>query len=304
MIDRYEPIYASFWATVRHLDAEAKLVTTFLRTCPQATAIPGVIVGGVASFADELGMDPGTFRDAVDRAIAAGAPFQIDHVARVVFFPGEVERRPPENPGQVKGWSRAWSLISPCPIKAEIHSRLRVACARHLGGKINRDECLPTDFDRVFPPVPETVCQTVPQTVRGTKTRQDTTTHEQVHEQETPAPGGAVSRGKGARKSSVEAPIVELIKNTAKDANGQPVFVPSRGWERARLRELVSHYGPLEIRGRVERLIASPVASLAEIVNALQRTTAAPTRKGPAAVGPAAPSTDFGIDEIDPREVA
>jgi len=96
------------------------------------TTIPGVILLGVAAFAEQMDRScPGsgwTFR-ATDKVLAEleGANMiRIDREECLIWICRAhlQESNKPSNPNQVKGWGQYWNLIADCQLKLLIHETL------------------------------------------------------------------------------------------------------------------------------------------------------------------------------------
>lgn len=99
----------------------------FLLTCPASTAIPGLIRGGQAGLAEELGWTQEAFAQAFAEALSEGL-VQVDWNARLVWLPNAISYNEPESPNVVKSWRIWWEELPECPLKAIAWQSLKAYC--------------------------------------------------------------------------------------------------------------------------------------------------------------------------------
>lgn len=232
MIDRYEPIRPSIWTELRGLGDRPRLLAFYLRTGQYATVIPGLVgPAGPGAIGEDIDWPADEVRVALDELVAARV-VRADQVARMIWFPVEVVRQPPANPGVVSFWARTWPLVPNCSIKADLRESLRRLVEPHLGKRINRAATLCSSFDELFPPV-ETVSrpstegqQTVTRPSSDHNQDQDQE-HEQEHEQK-----HEQKHEHCARTDSVPAMVGPDVAAAPRRASRRrPATSLSEGWE-------------------------------------------------------------------------
>jgi hypothetical protein len=119
-------VFVSMWDTyLRGTSATAQLVYLRLRTGPESSPIPGVVLIGPAGLAEALGWTLAKAKAALDELAAKGL-LVADRQARLVFIPRAAVEGAPDNPNHVTSWARYWTLVPECDLKSHIRSNLRV----------------------------------------------------------------------------------------------------------------------------------------------------------------------------------
>jgi uncharacterized phage protein (TIGR02220 family) len=128
---KYRPIDVRLWNDQKFLslDDDGRMLWLFLLTTPSTLPIPGVVVGGPAALAEQMGWSAERFRQGFAQLLAKGLSVRADFDARVVWLTNGIRRWPPQNPNMVRGWSETWEDVPECPMKHEIWQALKVSCA-------------------------------------------------------------------------------------------------------------------------------------------------------------------------------
>ena len=127
-MSRYRPVDVRIWNDRKFLSlsTDARMLWVFLLTTPISLPIPGVVVGGDGAIADQLGLDPEGLGELFGELFGKG--LSIRRQGRLIWLPNALKYQPPQNPNQIKGWSKTWEDIPECELKAEIWHALKIAC--------------------------------------------------------------------------------------------------------------------------------------------------------------------------------
>lgn len=96
----------------------------YLLTCPELTAIPGVILAGKAALAEALGWSPKAFEEAFDEGFRKGMA-KADWKLRLVWLPNALRHNAPESPNVVRHWGKAFDELPECDLKVSIFQSVR-----------------------------------------------------------------------------------------------------------------------------------------------------------------------------------
>ena len=96
----------------------------YLLTGPETTSLPGVLRGGQAHFAEELGWTVEGFAKAFAEVFHEGLA-KADWRARMVWLPNAKKYNVPESPNVVRSWRTAWDEVPECDLKLEAYHALR-----------------------------------------------------------------------------------------------------------------------------------------------------------------------------------
>jgi hypothetical protein len=130
---RYRPIDVRLWTDRRFLSLtdEGKLLWVFLLTTPSTLPIPGVIIGGEATLAEQLGWPVERYRERFQELQQRGMRVRAE--GRVVWLSNALKYQPPANPNTIKGWAKTWDDIPEGELKDSVWEALRIACKSWSG---------------------------------------------------------------------------------------------------------------------------------------------------------------------------
>ncbi len=125
---KYRPIDTRIWNDRKFLSLsqDGRMLWLFLLTSPSTLAIPGVIVAGEASIAEQLGWDAKRLRERFRELFQRGLAIKVE--GRLVWLCNATKYQPPANPNVVKGWSKCWDDVPECGLKHDVWQALKVAC--------------------------------------------------------------------------------------------------------------------------------------------------------------------------------
>lgn len=151
MAENYRIVRPRLWdetgfRALSKMQASAQGLYLHLLTCRQAERIPGVVRSGRAALAERLKWDTADFDSCWDELEAAGFA-KADWDSELIWLPGCMFDRSPENPNQVTGWRDAWDNIPDCPLKNEMWSEIDA----YLGTRgTKKDFEYETNFQEAF----------------------------------------------------------------------------------------------------------------------------------------------------------
>jgi len=122
----YRRVPVAIWTEMGVLSDAAIVLLLRLRTGPETTPIPGVVVAGRAGLAEALGW-PARRLDAAYRELETRGLVRADWRARLIWLPAVIGGAPPANPSVVMGWRSTWPQIPACPLRDEVASALGAA---------------------------------------------------------------------------------------------------------------------------------------------------------------------------------
>ena len=125
---KYRPVDQRVWSDRRFLalSDDGRLLWLFLLTCPSSTPIPGLILGGDAALAEQLGWTAERFRKGFQEVFREG--FKVARESRIVWLKNGLKYQPAGGPNAMKCWAGSWDDIPEGPLKREIWEALRTAC--------------------------------------------------------------------------------------------------------------------------------------------------------------------------------
>ena len=125
---KYRPVDQRVWSDRRFLalSDDGRLLWLFLLTCPSSTPIPGVILGGDAALAEQLGWAVERFREGFRDLLSNG--FKVAREGRIVWLRNGLKYQPPAGPNAVKCWAGSWDDIPEGALKRSIWEALRIVC--------------------------------------------------------------------------------------------------------------------------------------------------------------------------------
>jgi len=123
----WRPVDVRVWNDRKFLAGsdDARLLWLFLLTCP-SLPIPGVVVGGDAALAEQLGWTPERLRERFQELSRNG--LRVRRESRIVWLPNALKYQPPANPNMVKGWAKKWDDVPEGSLKPELWEALKIAC--------------------------------------------------------------------------------------------------------------------------------------------------------------------------------
>jgi hypothetical protein len=152
----YRRVAIRGWQDLRDL-SDAAIVAYFrLRTGPESSMIPGVAVTRRAAFAEALHWKPAKTNGAIEELVARNV-IVADWEAPLVWIPQAALDGGPENPNQVTGWRRYWSLVPDCDLKVRVRMELRAMLEPR---RTKKGETFVATFDEACPNVTPKVAET------------------------------------------------------------------------------------------------------------------------------------------------
>ena len=125
---KYRPIDVRIWNDRKFLSLsqDSRMLWLFLLTSPSTLAIPGVIVAGEASIAEQLGWDVKRLRERFAELFQRGLSIKVE--GRLVWLCNATKYQPPANPNMVIGWAKCWDDVPEGNLKHELWQSLKIAC--------------------------------------------------------------------------------------------------------------------------------------------------------------------------------
>ena len=129
-MSRYRTVDVRLWSDRRFLSLsdDGKLLWMFYLTCPQRLAIPGVIIGGEASLAEQLGWTVEQYRKGYQELLAKG--MRVRSEGRVVWLTNALKYQAIAGPKAMTGMAKAWDDVPEGELKTKIWEELKIACKR------------------------------------------------------------------------------------------------------------------------------------------------------------------------------
>jgi hypothetical protein len=127
-VSKYRPIDVRLWNDRKFLSLsdDARLLWMFLMTTSSTLPIPGVVIGGDAALAEQLGWLPERFAKRFQELSRNGLAVRKE--GRFVWLVNALKYQPPSNPNVMKGWARYWDDVPESALKHELWQALKVAC--------------------------------------------------------------------------------------------------------------------------------------------------------------------------------
>jgi len=125
---RYRPVDTRLWSDRKFLacNDDGRLLWLFLLTCASSLSIPGVIVAGEASMAEDLGWTSKRLREGFGDISRKG--LRMAREGRTTWLQNALRYERPSSPNVVKFWAKSWDDVPEGPLKIEIWGALRSAC--------------------------------------------------------------------------------------------------------------------------------------------------------------------------------
>jgi len=151
-VSRWARIATRIWQDAKFLSLSdaGRSLWMYLLTCESFMSIPGVVLGGPATHAERLGWTVDKLHGVLRELDAAGLAIRVDF-PRMIWLPNALKHQPPDSPGAVKAFSRAWDAVPETDIKHEIWCALRAACKPFEGHRINQSKATLPAFETLFP---------------------------------------------------------------------------------------------------------------------------------------------------------
>jgi len=143
---RYRPVDVRLWNDRRFLvlPDDLKLLWMFLLSTPSTLAIPGVIVGGPASLAEQMGWTTERFTQGLHGLFDRGMKLRFE--GRVIWLSNALKYQRPDSPNALRGWAKCWDDIPEGDLKEKIWDALRIACK-------SKGKARSKNFEEWFPKV-------------------------------------------------------------------------------------------------------------------------------------------------------
>jgi hypothetical protein len=194
-VEIFRVVMVSVWeGELRGASDAAIVVYMRLRTGPESSVIPGVVVIGRAALAEAMGWELPKVLRALKELAARGC-LDADWDRRLVWMPRAALDGNPDNPNQVVRWARYWSVIPDCDLKHRIHGDLRAMLEP-------REPEFLASFDRACPKPPPRVSRTLPKGSRNVPPKAGETGRGSHQDQ-----GSGEGTGKGEGTGGPRAPI-------------------------------------------------------------------------------------------------
>lgn len=123
----WRPVAHRLWDDRRFLACTdtGRLLWLFLLTCP-TLPIPGLILGGDAALAEQLGWDPERVRDGFQELLRNG--LRVRREGRITWVQNALKYQSPSGPNAIKCWGRFWGDVPEGALKHELWQALKIAC--------------------------------------------------------------------------------------------------------------------------------------------------------------------------------
>lgn len=130
---KYRPVDLRLWSDKRFLSLSdrGRLLWVFYLTTPSSLPIPGVIVGGEATLAEQLGWSVEEYRMGYRELVEKGMKVRAE--GRVVWLSNALKYQRIAGPKAIKGMSKVWDDIPEGELKAKIYEALKIACKSWSG---------------------------------------------------------------------------------------------------------------------------------------------------------------------------
>lgn len=129
-MSKYRPVDVRLWNDRKFasLSEGARMLWVFFLTAPASAtiAIPGIVIGGDASLAEQLGWPVERYRERFQELLEKGLAVRSE--GRLVWLPNASKYQPPSNPNMVKAWAKCWDDIPEYDLKHDIWQALKIAC--------------------------------------------------------------------------------------------------------------------------------------------------------------------------------
>jgi hypothetical protein len=124
---RYRPVNITVWSDRRFLSLSdnGKLLWLFFLSTPNTCSIPGVIIGGEAALAEQIGWSVEQYRMGYIELEARG--LRIRSEGRVTYLSNALKHQKPAGPKAIKGMAKIWDDIPEGSLKDQIWEDLKIA---------------------------------------------------------------------------------------------------------------------------------------------------------------------------------
>lgn len=126
-MSNWRPVDVRLWNDRRFLACgdRGRMLWLFLLTCP-SLPIPGVVVGGDAALAEQLGWTTEGLREGFHELAQNG--LRVRREARILWLPNALKYQPCAGPNAIKCWGKKWDDVPEGELKLELWEALRIAC--------------------------------------------------------------------------------------------------------------------------------------------------------------------------------
>lgn len=127
-MSRYRTVDVRLWSDRRFLALtdDGRLLWLFLLTTPARLAVPGVIVGGEAMLAEQLGWEVERYRKGYQELLTKG--LKVRSEGRVMWLANALKYQKIAGPKAMAGMAKVWDDIPECELKGVIWEELKIAC--------------------------------------------------------------------------------------------------------------------------------------------------------------------------------
>lgn len=125
---RFRKIGTGLWSlrTFRACSPAARDLYFYLRSGPESSSLPGVVVAGRAHLAEALGHTLEAFDTIFAELSTCSPPLAVaDWRARLVWLPDAFADDAPPNPSVIVSWHGHWLSVPECDLKDGVHRALR-----------------------------------------------------------------------------------------------------------------------------------------------------------------------------------
>ncbi len=258
----WRPVDVRLWNDRKFLACsdDARMLWLFLLTCP-SLPIPGVVIGGDAALAEQLGWLPERLREGFQVLTQSG--LQVRREGKIAWLPNALKYQPPANPNMVKGWAKKWDDVPEGSLKIELWQALRIACKSWSGL-----------FAKGFPePLPEQLLDGSRNHLGTGSTHKHDHKHNHKHEHDpvlrvaplaSLSPPESVPVTPSKPRTDAGSPharvIAEFDRRYRERFPGKPTWGAKQG---AQVNRLLKAHGADEVMRRIAVLFDSPPAFLA-----------------------------------------
>lgn len=125
---KYRNVSVSVWSDRRFLSLsrDAKNLWLFFLTGPSTCSIPGVIVGGEASLAEQAGFTVEEYRTHYQEILDRG--LKVRSEGRLTYLLNAFKHQRVAGPKAIVGMAKLWDDIPECELKSLIWQDLKIAC--------------------------------------------------------------------------------------------------------------------------------------------------------------------------------
>lgn len=127
---KYRQVDTRLWSDRKFLalSDDGRMLWMFLLTAPQTLPIPGVIVGGQAALAEQLGWTVPRLQKGYGELLTKGLAIRFE--GRLTWLPNALKYQKISGPNALIGMSKVWDDVPECELKTEIWEALKIACKK------------------------------------------------------------------------------------------------------------------------------------------------------------------------------